>query len=293
MRPEAAGIDPLGHLLPRRDPLRRTRLLGVLNLTPDSFYDGGRDASPEAAAGRAGRMVAAGADALDLGAESSRPGAEPVSEREELNRLLPVLERVMELGVPVSVDTVKAGVARRALAAGAAIVNDISAFQIDPDMAAVCAEAGAPVILMHMRGSPRDMQTRTDYDDVVSEVVRHLEERLEAAVKAGIPETNVLLDPGIGFAKTPEQSLELLRRLPELCALGRPVVVGASRKSFLSRYSGEAAADRLPGTLAAGTLAVQRGAHVLRVHDVDEHARVLRTAEAVLGGAPAAVEEPC
>jgi dihydropteroate synthase len=191
------------------------------------------------------------------------------------------------------VDTVKAGVARRALAAGATIVNDISALAFDPDMAAVCAEAGAAVILMHMRGSPRDMQSRTDYDDVMGEVARHLDERLEAAVRAGIPERNVLLDPGIGFAKTAEQSLELLRRLPELAALGRPVVVGASRKSFLSRYSGGTPAERLPGTLAAGVLAVQRGARVLRVHDVDEHARALRTAEALLGGAPRAVEEPC
>jgi dihydropteroate synthase len=291
--PECGVVDPLATLLPRRDPLRRTRLLGVLNLTPDSFYDGGRDASPEAAAARARAMVDAGADALDLGAESSRPGAAPVSEREELDRLLPVLERVADLGVPVSVDTVKAGVARRALAAGARIVNDISALTFDPEMAAACAEAGAAVILMHMRGSPRDMQTRTDYDDVVSEVARCLAERLEAAVRAGIPERNVLLDPGIGFAKTADQSLELLRRLPELLALGRPVVVGASRKSFLSRYSGDAPAERLPGTLAAGVLAVQRGAHALRVHDVDEHARALRAAEAVLGGARDAVEEPC
>jgi dihydropteroate synthase len=277
--PECGVVDPLATLLPRRDPLRRTRLLGVLNLTPDSFYDGGRDASPEAAAARARAMVDAGADALDLGAESSLPGAAPVSEREELDRL--------------SVDTVKAGVARRALAAGARIVNDISALTFDPEMAAACAEAGAAVILMHMRGSPRDMQTRTDYDDVVSEVARCLAERLEAAVRAGIPERNVLLDPGIGFAKTADQSLELLRRLPELLALGRPVVVGASRKSFLSRYSGDAPAERLPGTLAAGVLAVQRGAHALRVHDVDEHARALRAAEAVLGGARDAVEEPC
>lgn len=284
------SLEPL---IPRRDPLRRTRLLGVLNLTPDSFFDGGKDAAPEGAVARARAMVAAGADALDLGAESSRPGAEPVDERQELARLLPVLEQVVELGVPVSVDTVKAGVARRALAGGARIVNDISALTADPGMASVCAEAGAAVILMHMRGSPRDMQTRTDYDDVVDEVARHLTERLEAAVRAGIPEERVLLDPGIGFAKTAEQSLAILRRLPELVAIGRPIVIGASRKSFLSRYSGKAAADRLPGTLAVGALAVQRGARVLRVHDVDEHARAVRAAEAVLGASPAAVEEPC
>lgn len=288
----AGRIDPLDSLIPRRDPLRRTRLLGILNLTPDSFWDGGRDTRPEDAVVRARAMVEAGADALDLGAESSRPGAAPVDEIEELARLLPVLERVVELGVPVSVDTVKAAVARRALAAGATLINDISALTFDPAMAGVCAETGAGVILMHMRGSPRDMQTRTDYDDVVEEVARRLAERVAAATAAGIPERNVLIDPGIGFAKTAEQSLEILRRLPELGAVGRPIVVGASRKSFLSRYSGEAA-DRLPGTIAAGVLAVQAGARVLRVHDVGEHARAVRAAEAILGGATAAVEERC
>jgi len=286
----------LREIIPRRDPERRTRLLGILNLTPDSFHDGGIDSSTEESVGRARAMVEAGADALDLGAESSRPGAEPVPETEELRRLLPVLERVVEFGVPVSVDTVKSGVARRALRAGATLINDISALTADPALAEVCAEAGAAVILMHMRGRPRDMQRRTDYTDVVSETIRGLEERMETAVRAGIPERRVLLDPGIGFAKTAEQSLEILRRLPEYAVLGRPLVVGASRKSFLRRYSGETTAERLPGTLAVTALAVRAGAHVLRVHDVRENAAAVRTAEAVLGegtGARSIVEEPC
>jgi dihydropteroate synthase len=283
--------DDLQGIIPRRSD-RRTRLLGILNLTPDSFHDGGVDASVADTVRRARRLVEDGADALDLGAESSRPGAAPVPEAEELRRLLPVLEAVVELGVPVSVDTVKAGVARRALRGGARIVNDISALAHDPEMAGVCAESGASVILMHMRGSPRTMQTRTDYADVVGEVRAHLERRIEHAVRAGIAESRILVDPGIGFAKSADQSLELLRRLGELRALGRPVVVGASRKSFLSRYSGKETEDRLPGTLAVTALAVRDGADVLRVHDVKENAAAVRTAEALAERRPR-VEEPC
>lgn len=278
----AAGGD-LSEILPRVDPRRRTRILGILNLTPDSFHDGGIDASIEASLERARDMVGAGADGLDVGAESSRPGAQPVSADEELSRLLPVLERVVELGVPVSVDTVKASVAREALAAGATIVNDISALSHDPGMAEVCAEAGAAVVLMHMRGNPRDMHTRTDYEDVVAESVHHLEERIEAAVAAGIPERRILVDPGIGFAKTAEQSLEILRRLPEYGVLGRPVLLGASRKSFLSRFSEGGTESRLESTLAAGVVGILGGARVLRVHDVGEHVRVARVTEAVEG----------
>lgn len=288
----------LRDLIPRRDPQRRTRLLGIVNLTPDSFHDGGIDASVEASVQRARAMVDAGADALDLGAESSRPGAKPVAEAEELRRLMPVLERVVSLGVPVSVDTTKAAVARRVLRAGAVLINDISALKADPAMAECCAEAGAAVILMHMRGRPRDMQQRTDYADVVAETIRSLEARMEAAVRAGIPERRLLVDPGIGFAKTADQCLEILRRLPEYAVLGRPLVVGASRKSFLHRYSGETTVERLPGTLAVTALAVRAGAHVLRVHDVTENAAAVRTAEAVLGAAEdtaarSIVEEPC
>lgn len=273
------GID---RLIPRRDPTRSTRILGILNLTPDSFSDGGRFFDPAAAVQQARAMIEAGADALDLGAESSRPGAEPVSREEELRRLLPVLDEVVSFGVPVSVDTVKAAVAQEALARGASIINDISALQADSGMARVCGDAGAGVILMHMRGTPRDMQTRTDYDDVVRESIAFLEEARARAISAGIAEDGVFLDPGIGFAKTAEQNLEILRRLREYQTLGQPLVVGASRKSFLSRFGGESTEDRLPATLAVSILATMRGASILRVHDVAENVRAIRAAEALL-----------
>jgi dihydropteroate synthase len=226
-------------------------------------------------------LVEAGADALDLGAESSRPGSAGVPADEELARLLPVLESVTELGVPVSVDTVKASVARRALQAGASIINDISALSHDPAMAEVCAEAGCPVVLMHMRGTPRDMQTRTDYDDVVAESVAHLKERIGFAREAGIRESNVVIDPGIGFAKTADQCLEILAQLSDYHELGRPVLLGASRKSFLARFAGEEAGARLEGTLAVSALAVLAGVSILRVHDVAENLRAVRTVEAI------------
>jgi dihydropteroate synthase len=289
-RADAAAA--LARMIPQRDPGRLTRLLGILNLTPDSFYDGGRHQTPEDAADHARALAAAGADALDLGAESSRPGARAVSERQELDRLLPVLEQVVPLGVPVSVDTVKAGVARSALAAGASLVNDISALTADPDMAAVCAQAEVPVILMHMRGTPRDMQSRTDYDDVVTESLRFLETARERAVREGIREDQIILDPGIGFAKTAAQNLQILRRLGEYEALGCPILVGASRKSFLDAFAdAEGPEHRLPGTLAASALAVLGGALVLRVHDVAENAQAVRAAEAILN-APAPLTPP-
>ena len=283
------GID---RLIPRRDPSRTTRILGILNLTPDSFSDGGRFWDPDAAVQQARAMIDAGADALDLGAESSRPGAEPVSREEELRRLLPVLEQTLGFGVPISVDTVKAAVAEEALARGAAIINDISALTADPQMAEVCARASAGVILMHMRGTPRDMQRRTDYGDVVGESIAFLKEARTRAVSAGILEENVFLDPGIGFAKTADQNLEIVRRLREYQSLRQPLVVGASRKSFLASFGGETPDDRLPATLAVSILAVARGASILRVHDVSENVRAIRAAEALLSE-PIAEETPC
>jgi dihydropteroate synthase len=283
------GID---RLIPRREPTRSTRILGILNLTPDSFSDGGRFFDPSAAMRQARRMIEDGADALDLGAESSRPGAAPVSQEEELRRLLPVLEEVVSLGVPVSVDTIKARVAREALARGAAIINDISALTADPEMIHVCADGNAGVILMHMRGTPRDMQSLTDYDDVVVESIAFLRESRARAVSAGILEENVFLDPGIGFAKTAEQNLEILRRLREYQSLMQPIVVGASRKSFLARFGGEATEDRLAATLAVSILAVVRGGAILRVHDVAENVRAVRAAEALLPQ-PIAEETTC
>lgn len=280
----AAAEEPagLGDLVPRRDPARRTRLVGILNLTPDSFHDGGRhpDAASAVAAARA--MVDAGADALDLGGESTRPGAAPVSAGEEWARLEPVLGPVVELGVPVSVDTMKAEVAAKSLAAGASLVNDVSGLRGDPELAAVCAEHGAGLVLMHSRGEPRTMRSLTDYDDVVRESLRFLEDAMERAVRAGVPEARIVLDPGLGFAKTAEQNLEILRRLPEYLSAGRPVLVGASRKSFLAPHDAPTAADRLEGTLATSVLAVLGGATLLRVHDVRENRRAVSVTEAVL-----------
>jgi dihydropteroate synthase len=262
--------------------------VGILNVTPDSFHDGGATLAPDAALARARAMVDEGADALDVGAESTRPGAAPVSAAEEIARLLPVLEGVAHLGVPISVDTTKAEVAARALDAGAAIVNDVSGLTRDPELAAVCAERRAGIILMHMRGDPRTMRSLARYGDVVAETRRFLAEALERAVRAGIEESRTVVDPGLGFAKTAEHNLEILRRLPEYLDLGRPVLVGASRKSFLARYDAPETADRLEGTLAASVLAIAGGAALLRVHDVRANVRAVLVAEAVLGAPGAA-----
>jgi dihydropteroate synthase len=243
--------------------------MGVLNLTPDSFSDGGRFLDPDEAAVRARALADEGADLLDVGGESTRPGAAPVPAEEEIRRVVPVLERLRAAGfpVPVSVDTSKGAVARAALAAGAAMVNDVTALA-DPDLARAVAEAGVPVVLMHMRGAPRDMQERAVYGDVAREVREELAGALARAARAGIPAGRVVLDPGIGFAKTAAQSLEVLARLRELGALGRPILVGPSRKSFIGHVSGAAVGDRLPGTLAAVAAAVLGGAAFVRVHDV-------------------------
>ena len=281
-RPIVSNVaSDLEAIWPLREPGRRTRVLGILNVTPDSFHDGGQYTDLTSAVERAVALVDAGADGLDVGAESSRPGASAVPVEEELARLLPVLERVRELGVPVSVDTVKASVAERALDAGASIVNDISGLRHDPRMRAVCARAHCPVILMHMRGSPRTMQSSTTYDDVVTETRAYLETEVETAVRAGIRRERIVVDPGIGFAKTADHNLEILDRLGEYLTIGRPILIGASRKSFLGRFGGREPIDRLAATLAVSALAVDRGASVLRVHDVAENLRVVRTVEAI------------
>jgi dihydropteroate synthase len=244
--------------------------MGIVNITPDSFSDGGRYLDAAAAVAHARALAGEGATILDLGGESTRPGADPVSEDEELRRVLPVIEGLRELGVPaqISVDTSKAGVARSALAAGATLVNDVTALRADTAMAEVIAASGAQCCLMHMLGTPRTMQQDPRYEDVVSEVKAFLEERMEVAVQAGIAEERILLDPGIGFGKTVTHNLELLRRLDELLALGRPLVVGTSRKAFLGRITGREVDDRLPATVATTVLAWLRGARVFRVHDV-------------------------
>jgi len=261
----------------------RPSVMGIVNVTPDSFSDGGVHLDPDDAVAAARRMVEEGAAIVDIGAESTRPGSEGVSLDEELRRVLPVLERLAD--VPVSIDTSKAEVARRALALGAELVNDVTALRGDPETAAVVADSGAYVCLMHMRGAPRTMQASPTYDDVVSDVAAFLEERLRYAVDAGIAEERVLLDPGIGFGKTMEQNFELVRRLPELVALGRPVLVGFSRKSSLGRVLGDpdAKTGPLAASVAAAVTAYERGATVLRVHDVREHVEALTVAAAVAG----------
>jgi dihydropteroate synthase len=263
------------------------RLMGVLNVTPDSFSDGGRFLDAGAAIAHGRRLIAEGADILDIGGESTRPGAEPVGADEEMARVGPVLEGLAGAGAELSIDTSKAAVAELALGLGASLVNDVTALRGDPAMAGLIAERGAGCCLMHMLGEPRTMQRAGGprYEDVVGEVKGFLAGRLAFALEQGIDEQRVLLDPGIGFGKTTEHNLELLRRLDELCELGRPIVIGTSRKRFLSAIaSGERSeAERLPGTIATNVLAYERGAGVFRVHDVAPVRDALATAAATLG----------
>jgi dihydropteroate synthase len=257
-------------------------VMGVVNVTPDSFSDGGRYLDPDAAVRHGQALMAEGAGILDVGGESTRPGAAPVSEQEELRRVLGVVEQ-LAAGARVSIDTTKAAVASAAVRAGATLVNDVSAFRFDPDLAGVVADAGADCCLMHMLGEPRTMQDDPRYDDVVAEVKSFLEERLAFAVAEGVAEERVWLDPGIGFGKTPAHNLELLARLDEIVALGRPVVVGTSRKSFLGSLAGGRDPDRrLPGTIATNVMALERGAAVFRVHDVAPVVDALAVASATV-----------
>ena len=245
--------------------------MGIVNVTPDSFSDGGLFLEADAAVEHGRRLAREGAQILDVGGESTRPGAEAVSADEETRRVQPVVERLVAAGHRVSIDTTKASVARSALDAGATIVNDVSAFRFDPGLVDLVAERGAGCCLMHMLGEPRTMQEDPRYDDVVDDVKSFLEERLSFAVARGVPEEGVWLDPGIGFGKTVSHNLELLRRLEEIVAIGRPVVVGTSRKSFLGKLTGgRPEAERLPGTIATNVIAFERGATVFRVHDVAE-----------------------
>ncbi|MDX6603203.1 MAG: dihydropteroate synthase [Solirubrobacterales bacterium] len=257
------------------------KLMGVVNVTPDSFSDGGLYLDPGAAIAHGEELVAAGADIVDVGGESTRPGAEPVGEAEELRRVLPVVEALA--GATISIDTYKAVVAAAALDAGATIVNDITALRGDPEMAGLCAAREATVVLMHMRGEPRTMQDAPAYDDVLVRVKEFLAERIEVALAAGIAAERIWVDPGIGFGKTTEHNLELLRRLGELKELGQPLVIGTSRKGFIGRLDGSAAGERLGGTIASTVLAAAAGADVLRVHDVAEVRQALALADAVLG----------
>ncbi len=260
----------------------RALVMGVLNVTPDSFWAGGRHLDPDAAITHALAMIEEGADLIDIGAESSRPGSESVGEAEEIRRLVPVVQAVCsKVSVPVSIDTTKAGVARRALDVGASIINDISALRFDPLMAHVVAETGAGLILMHMQGTPMTMQHYPRYEDVVADVRQFLLERIQAAKQAGIGPEQILLDPGFGFGKTVDHNLTLLARLGDLAGLGRPLVVGVSRKSFIGHVLEKTVDQRLMGTAAAVVIAVLQGARVVRVHDVGAIRDVVRMVEAV------------
>jgi dihydropteroate synthase len=258
-------------------------IMGVVNVTPDSFSDGGLYLDAEAAIAHGEELVREGADILDVGGESTRPGAEEVSAEEELARTEPVVAALAGGGHEVSIDTSKHPVAEAALTAGATIVNDVTALRGDPEIGPLCAERGAGLVLMHMQGDPRTMQLDPTYDDVVDDVRAFLAERLQAAIDAGVAEERIWLDPGIGFGKTLEHNLELLRRLGELRRLGRPLVVGTSRKSFIGKIDGSPVGERLGGTIASSVIAAAEGAEVLRVHDVAELAQATRVAAAILG----------
>lgn len=261
--------------------LTAPRVMGVLNLTPDSFSDGGRWATTEAAVARAREMIGQGAELIDVGGESTRPGAQPVSEQEELDRVLPVIERLhAERACVISIDTMKPAVMHAACAAGAQLINDVNALHADGAIEAALA-SGAAVCLMHMRGDPRTMQARADYIDVLGEVCAYLRERADASTRAGIARDAILLDPGFGFGKKLEHNLRLLAGLPKLCALGYPVLVGLSRKSMFGQICGAAVGERLPASLAAATAAVLGGAAIVRAHDVRETRDAVQVATAI------------
>jgi dihydropteroate synthase len=264
------------------------RLMGIVNVTPDSFSDGGLFLDAERAIEHGRRLMVDGADLLDVGGESTRPGAEAVPAAEELERVVPVVEGLAGAGARVSIDTSKLVVAAAALDAGAEIVNDVTALHGDPELAALCAERGCELVLMHMQGTPRTMQANPTYDDVVDDVKAFLAGRMEFAASHGVSEERIWLDPGIGFGKTVEHNLELLRRLGELRELGRPLCVGTSRKGFIGKITGRAADERLGGTIASCVLAYANGAAMLRVHDVGAVREALTLAGAVLAARDAA-----
>jgi dihydropteroate synthase len=274
-------IDCSGKIL---DLENRTHIMGILNVTPDSFSDGGLYVDAEKASVRAREMAEQGADIIDIGGESTRPGAEPLSDEEELGRIIPVIERLAaELSVPLSVDTYKATVAKKALEAGASIINDISGLRFSPDMAKIAADYGAAVVIMHIKGTPRDMQQNPVYDDVVAEVMSYLADGIAIAVRAGVDREKILIDPGIGFGKALEHNLTLLSRLDEFRSLGRPIVLGTSRKKFIGTILGIPVPERrVDGTAATVALGIERGASVVRVHDVVRMAQVARMTDAIL-----------
>jgi dihydropteroate synthase len=265
----------------------RTLVMGILNVTPDSFSDGGRHFDPEVAVAAGIQMVADGADILDVGGESTRPGSEAVPAGEEIDRVVPVIKRLAtEVAAPISIDTRKARVADAALYAGAAIVNDVSAGEHDPGVFEVVRASEAGFVMMHMRGEPNTMTELTDYDDVVGEVKDYLRRRMQAAVEAGIAREALAVDPGLGFAKTTPQSLLLMRETSAFLDLGRPILVGPSRKSFIGHVLGTEVTERMEGTAGAVAYVAAKGAHIVRVHDVKEMVRVVRVVDAITHAEP-------
>ncbi len=262
----------------------RTHIMGILNATPDSFSDGGLFANTDIAIAHARQMAADGADIIDIGGESTRPGSEAVSEEEELRRIIPLIEQLSrELPLPISVDTYKSSVAEKALQAGASIVNDISGLRFSPDMANVISAYGAAVVIMHIQGTPRDMQQNPVYGDVMDEVRAYLETGIETALSAGIDREKIMIDPGIGFGKTVEHNLQILNRLDELQSLGRPILLGTSRKRFIGTILDLPVPDqRSEGTAATVALGIQRGARIIRVHDVARMRQVARMTDAIV-----------
>ena len=261
--------------------LDRTAVMGVLNVTPDSFSDGGRWLDPDLAIAHGREMASQGAAIVDVGGESTRPGAAPVPEEEELARVVPVIEALADGDAPISIDTRKPSVARRAIEAGASIVNDTTGEEFDHEMDAVVATTGAAMVIMHSRGTPATMRSLTDYEDVVGDVASFLRWRAESLVEAGVARESIALDPGFGFAKTPEQNLVMLNRIDEILELGYPVLVGTSRKSFIGAVLDLPEDQRVEGTAATVAWAVAKGARIVRVHDVEQMTRVVRMAEAI------------
>ena len=262
--------------------MERAKIMGVVNVTPDSFSDGGEFLDPQRAIAHGRELVDEGADVLDIGGESTRPGAEAVGADEELRRVAPVVEALAGGGSTVSIDTSKVAVAEAALGVGATIVNDVTALRAEPELAGLCAERGTEVVLMHMLGDPRTMQEDPSYDDVVDDVKAFLAERIEFATSEGIDEDRIWIDPGIGFGKTVEHNLELHRRLGELAELGRPIAFGSSRKSFIGKLTGAGVDRRLGGTIASNVIAYANGAGMLRIHDVGPMRQALTVAEAMV-----------
>lgn len=290
---EAKGLNQLeGKKIPRflvefrnrkLDLATRTHLMGILNVTPDSFSDGGKFFKPEEAIKQGMRLAQEGADIIDVGGESTRPGSEPVSLEEELRRVIPVIQELARrTDTPVSIDTYKARVAKEALDSGASMVNDISALRFDPEMKKILAEYKVPLVLMHIKGTPKNMQDNPQYQNVMEEIRTYLEDSIKMAKKAGIEENKIIIDPGIGFGKTLEDNLKILKNLKEFASLGKPVLIGVSRKSFIGKILDLPAGQRLEGSLAALAVSIMNGANILRVHDIRESKRVARLVDSIL-----------